>query len=61
MIPDHALVTDRDGNIWHHMDGRWFCATQHDTHGATESELVAELAPLDVLVWRHRINPKDNQ
>ena len=60
MIPDHAVVSDRDGDLWSCMDGRWYCATHHDTTGCTETELVAELAPLDVLVWRHRINPKDN-
>ena len=60
MIPDHAVVSDRDGDLWTCMDGRWYCATQHDTSGCTETELVAELAPLDVLVWRHRIEAKDN-
>ena len=60
MIPDHAVVSDRDGDLWTCMDVRWYCATRHDTSGCTEPELVAELAPLDVLVWRHRINPKDN-
>ena len=61
MIPDHAVVSDRDGDLWTCMDGRWYCATQHDTSGCTERELVAELAPLDVLVWRHRIELKDKE
>lgn len=59
MIPGHAVVMDRDGDLWTCMDGRWYCATTQDTYGCTETELVAELAPLDVLVWRNRINPKD--
>ena len=57
MIPGHAVVMDRDGDLWTCMDGRWYCATTQDTYGCTETELVAELAPLDVLVWRNRINP----
>lgn len=64
MIPHHAVVKDRDGDLWtcpDEAEGRWFCATQTDTHGCTESELVAELAPLDVLVHRGRIEPKDKQ
>lgn len=61
MIPRDAVVMDRDGDLWTSVDGRWYCATQHDTSGCTEPELVAELAPLDVLVWRHRINAKDKQ
>lgn len=61
MIPDHAVVMDRDGDLWTCMDGRWYCATKTDTHGCTETELRAELAPLDVLVWRNRINNKDKQ
>ena len=59
MIPSHAVVMDRDGDLWTCMDGRWYCATQTDMHGCTEPELVAELAPLDVLVWRNRIELKD--
>ena len=51
---------DRDGDLWTCMDGRWYCATQQDTHGATAEQLLAEGGPLDVLVWRNRINPKDN-
>ena len=61
MIPSHAVVSDRDGDLWTCMDGRWYCATQNDTTGCTETELVAELAPLDVLVWRHRIEAKEKQ
>lgn len=57
MIPGHAVVMDRDGDLWTCMNGRWYCATTQDTYGCTETELVAELAPLDVLVWRNRINP----
>ena len=59
MIPDHALVVDRDGDIWSCVDGRWYCASRQDTYGAVESELVAECGPLDVLVWRERIESKE--
>lgn len=61
MIPRDAVVMDRDGDLWTCMDGRWYCATQHDTHGATAEHLLADLGPLDVLVWRNRINAKDKQ
>lgn len=59
MIPAEALVLDRDADIWTCVDGRWYCITQPDTHGSTEDELIALCGPLDVLVWRNRIHPKD--
>ena len=59
MIPGHSVVMDRDGDLWTCMDGRWYCATPQATHGATAEQLLAELGPLDVLVWRNRINSKD--
>lgn len=61
MIPPDAVVMDKDGDLWTCMDDRWYCATQADTHGSTGEQLLAELGPLDVLVWRHRINPKDTE
>lgn len=61
MIPRDAVVMDRDGDLWTCMDDRWYCATQHDTHGATAEQLLADLGPLDVLVWRNRIEAKDKQ
>ncbi|KAA0916436.1 hypothetical protein [Dietzia sp. ANT_WB102] len=61
MIPTEALVIDRDSDIWSWVDGRWYCVTQPDTHGSTESELLAECGPLDVLVWRNRIHAKETQ
>lgn len=60
MIPRDAVVMDKDGDLWTCMDGRWYNATGHDTHGSTAEQLLAQLGPLDVLVWRNRINPKDN-
>ena len=60
MIPRDAVVMDKDGDLWTCMDGRWYCATQQDIHGSTAEQLLADLGPLDVLVWRNRINPKDN-
>ena len=61
MIPSHAVVMDRDGDLWTCMDGRWYCATQHDTHGVPLDELLESCGPLDVLVHRGRIHPKDKE
>lgn len=61
MIPDYALVSDRDGDLWTCVDGRWYCATQGDTHGVAEAELLEACGPLDVHVWRNRIELKDKQ
>lgn len=61
MIPDYAVVMDRDGDLWTCMDSRWYCATQTDTHGATEDELLEACGPLDVLVHRNRIDVKDKE
>ncbi len=58
MIPRHAVVMDRDGDLWTCMDGRWYCATLQGLH-ATAEQLLAGYGPLDVLVWRNRINPKE--
>ena len=60
MIARDAVVMDKEGDLWTCMDGRWYSATQQDTYGSTAEQLLADLGPLDVLVWRNRINPKDN-
>lgn len=60
MIPTDALILDRDADIWTCTDNRWYCVTKPDTHGSTEEALIAECGPLDVLVWRNRIDIKDH-
>ncbi|GLB62700.1 hypothetical protein NCCP2495_05780 [Dietzia sp. NCCP-2495] len=64
MLPRHAVVMDRDGDLWtcpDEAEDRWYCATQHDTHGVPAEEMLAACGPLDVLVHRHRIEAKEDK